>query len=465
MNIEDVRSWPVPDCLKSVRQFLGFVGYYRRFIPNFADIATPMVAFTGQDVPFVWDTVCSTAFYALHDSLIHAPILAFPTETGQNILDTDASNFGLGGVLSQIQGDVECVVDYCSRALRSSQRWHCTTKREMLAAVAMCIQFRSYLCGAKFTLRTNHKSLVWLHHFRDTEGMMSRWLHALQQFQFSIVHRPGKDHGNADSLSRVPSFPCRQCPRPDCPPVPILVPMHSWEDWIALLDDDLSQTSAVASDSFRISALQKEDPVCITLSSWISSGTLPTWAEIKGLLSELRLLWHDRNNLTVDDGGIIWRRRSTQGPLLQLLVPKPGRKELFLSYHASLFGGHLGCNRTLARLAHRFYWSRMSDDAKEWLSQCVACVKRKSPTGQHHSLGNIPTGHRWDRIAMDILDICDPTPDGYRYILVITDYFIKWMEAFPIKNKCADTVADILVEKIILRFGIATRGGNSIMDL
>ena len=144
MKIEDIKSWPVPDCLKSVRQFLlGFVGYYRRSMPNFADIATPMVALKGKTIPFVWDTVCSTAFYALRDSLIHAPILAFPTETGQYILGTYASNFGLGDVLSQIQGDVECVVAYCSRALRPSQRRYCTTKREMLAAVAMCIQVHS----------------------------------------------------------------------------------------------------------------------------------------------------------------------------------------------------------------------------------------------------------------------------------------------------------------------------------
>ena len=129
---------------------------------------------------------------------------------------------------------------------------------------------------------------------------------------------------------------------------------------------------------------------------------------------ELLLLWHHRNNLTVDDSGVIWRR----SPLLQLLVPKPCMKELFLLYHASLFGGHLGRNRTLARLAHLFHWSGMYDDVKEWLSQCVVCVKRKSPAGRHHPLGNIPTGHRWDRIAMDILDVCDPTPNGYRYILV-----------------------------------------------
>ena len=77
------------------------------------------------------------------------PILAFQTETGQYILDTDASNFGLGGVLSQIQDDRELVVAYCSRALRPSQRRYCTTKREMLAVVAMCLQFRSYLRGAR----------------------------------------------------------------------------------------------------------------------------------------------------------------------------------------------------------------------------------------------------------------------------------------------------------------------------
>ena len=128
-------------------------------------------------------------------------------------------NAGLGGVLSQIQNNVERIVAYCSRALRPSQRKYCTTKREMLAVVSMCIQFRSYLRGAKFTLRTDHKSLVWLHRFKDTEGMMTRWRHTLKQFQFSIIHRAGREHGNAYGLSRAPSIPCRQCTRPDCPAV------------------------------------------------------------------------------------------------------------------------------------------------------------------------------------------------------------------------------------------------------
>ena len=118
-NIEDVKSWPIPDCLRSVQQFLGFVGYYRRFIPSFADHAEPLVALTGKDVPFIWRPACAAAFTDLCDTVVRAPIWAFSTEHGEYILDTDASN--LGGVLSQIQDEVECVIAYCSRALRPSQ--------------------------------------------------------------------------------------------------------------------------------------------------------------------------------------------------------------------------------------------------------------------------------------------------------------------------------------------------------
>ena len=199
-----------------LRQFLGFVGYYRRLIPSFADLAEPLVALTGKDVPFIWRLACATAFTDLRDALVRAPILAFPTEYGDYVLDTDASNFGLGGVLSQIQNNVECVIAYCSRALRPSQWKYCTTKREMLAAVSMCIQFRSYLHGAKLTLRTDHKSLIWLHRFKDTEGIMARWLHTLQQFQFSIVHRAGNDHGK---LATLMAYPELQLPLVDSVPV------------------------------------------------------------------------------------------------------------------------------------------------------------------------------------------------------------------------------------------------------
>ena len=233
--------------------------------------------------------------------------------------------------------------------------------------------------------------------------------------QFSIIHRPGDDHGKADGLSKAPSSH-RVDSAPDRTAYwwshflilltnrlilsrPAARRMLTWSPstrvktgWLNLTND-LSQPTAIAGDSFRISTLQREDPTCITLHTWISSGELPPWSAMKGLYPELRSLWHHHNNLSLDGNGIIWRKRSSQSPLLQLLVPKSGRGQLFLTYHASLFGGHLGRNRTLARLTHRLYWSSMSDDVKEWLTQCVTCVKRKSPVGRHHPLGNIPTGH------------------------------------------------------------------------
>ena len=209
-------------------------------------------------------------------------------------------------------------------------------------------------------------------------------------------------------------------------------------------------TGLSARRGFQHIALQLEDPTCVTILEWIRSDTFPPWTEVKSLCPELRFLWHHKNNLSANANGVLWRKRSSAVSQLQLLVPRPGRERLFLAYHASLIGGHLGWNHTLARLSQRFYWSGMA--VGDWLRNCTTCMKRKSPAGRHHLLDNIPTGHRWDWIAMDILDVCDPTPEGFRYIIVIADYFSKWTEAFPIKDKCADTVADVLVDKIILRF-------------
>ena len=202
---------------------------------------------------------------------------------------------------------------------------------------------------------------------------MARWLHTLQQFQFTIVHRAGRDHSNADGLSRVPTSPCGQCTRVDCPRVDTaveledqpfdaesvgdsedadLVPIQSGEDWVAQLDDDLSGPATRTGDTFRIGALQLEDATCVMLLEWIRAADFPPWKDVKGLCPEIRLLWHHRNNLSADANGVIWRKRSSQGSCLQLLVPRPARESLFRAYHASLFGGHLGRNRTLARLSY-----------------------------------------------------------------------------------------------------------------
>ena len=142
-----------------------------------------------------------------------APILGFPMEEGRFILDMDASLFVVSGVLNQLQNDREVVIAYTSQSLRLSQKRYCTTRREMLAAVVMCTNFRSYLRGAQFTLRTDHSSLRWLQKFRNSDGMLARWYMLLGQFSVTFEYRPGAQHANADDLSRQ----CGQCLRPGCP--------------------------------------------------------------------------------------------------------------------------------------------------------------------------------------------------------------------------------------------------------
>ena len=126
-----------------------------------------------------------------------------------------------------------------------------------------------------------------------------------------------------------------------------LIPLQSGEDWVAQLDD-LSRPASQSGEIFSITNLQLADPTCVTLLEWIRSDTFPPWTEVKSLCPELRFLWHHKNNLSADANGVLWRKRSSEVSQLQLLVPKPGRERLFLAYHTSLIGGHLGRNRTLA---------------------------------------------------------------------------------------------------------------------
>ena len=158
-KLSAVRAWHAPGSVKQVCQFVGFVGYYRRFIHNYAELSEPLVDLTRKGAVFAWTSVRQEAFKTLKSCLLQAPILGLPTEDDRFVLDMDAN---------QLQGDWEVVIAYTSRSLRQSQRRYCTTCREMLAAITTCTHFHSYLRGAQFTLRTDHRSLRWLQRFLAT---------------------------------------------------------------------------------------------------------------------------------------------------------------------------------------------------------------------------------------------------------------------------------------------------------
>ena len=211
---EAIDSWPVPRNKKELRSFLGLCTYYRKFVKDFATKAAPLHWLTKDDAEYVWDDRCASAFKLLKTALTRSPVLAYPDPNVEFILDTDASSCGIGAVLSQTYDGVERVVAYYSRSLSSSERNYCTTRRELLAIVDAIRHFHHFLYGTDFFIRTDHAALKWLRSLKDPEGQLARWLTRMEQYQFTVQHRPGTKHINADCLSRPPcQTNCKHCNR------------------------------------------------------------------------------------------------------------------------------------------------------------------------------------------------------------------------------------------------------------
>ena len=286
-KVERVASWPIPTTTKDVQRFLGFAGYYRRFIQNFADIARPLHRLTEQYAAFKWSDESQSAFEELKQRLISAPVLAYPDFSKKFVLDTDASDLGIGAVLSQVDDEGrEHVIAYASRLLSKPERRYCVTRRELLAVVVFTKHFRHFLIGRHFTLRTDHGSLTWLKNFREPEGQMARWLERLQELDFTIVHRQGKKHKNADALSRLP---CQQCGRDS----------HSDEVRVVAL------TSLVGGE--ELGRLQNEDATIGLLVQAKLQGEKPPPTQIKSLSKDARRLFQLWDQLVMKNG-ILYRQ-------------------------------------------------------------------------------------------------------------------------------------------------------------
>ena len=215
-KIQAVRDWPQPKSSTEVRQFVGLASYYRKFIPNFATICKPLHILTELNSKFIWNDKTQTSFDTIKQLLTTAPILSYPLLQDQPfLLDCDASNVGVGAVLSQVQDGEEKVICYFSKCLSRAEMKYCTTRKELLAVVTAVKNLHHYLIGRKFTIRTDHGSLQWLMRFKNCEGQIARWIETLSAYTFTIVHRAGRVHNNADALSRRPCYDnqCRHCDR------------------------------------------------------------------------------------------------------------------------------------------------------------------------------------------------------------------------------------------------------------
>ena len=210
-KIAAVKEWPRPCSIPEVRAFIGTCSYYRRFIPGYTEVARPLSSMTGKYGKFRWDSECQESFERLKEALTSSPILAYPDFKLPYLLDTDASNVGSGGVLSQKKNEREHVIAYFSKTFTKEEKNYCVTRREMLAIVKAVKFFRPYLYGRDVTVRTDHASLTWLFRHPQPQGQLARWMEILTQFNITLEHRRGSLHGNADGLSRQCPEDCKQC--------------------------------------------------------------------------------------------------------------------------------------------------------------------------------------------------------------------------------------------------------------
>ena len=437
-KINKIAEWPVPTDLSELRSFMGLATYYARFVPDFAKIASPLNQLTKKGVEFVWSDGCQQAFALLKSKLTSPPVLAYPDfspDAGRFVLDTDASDFAIGAVLSQEQADgSEKVIAYGSKALHGGEENYCTTRREMLAFVTFAEHFRYYLLGKKFLCRTDNMALRWLLSFKEPSGQIARWLERLAEFDFDIEHRPGQNHGNADGVSRRPNRIRKHGNCPSCGPT-----------------GDTQEKTA------DIRQAQSRDPDLLPVIEQVKSGDAPTEEFLKGLSSVARAIMAQYSCLDLIEGCLYLRspkEKYQESP--RLVLPKDMIVPVLSQLHDGFSGAHLGQFKTELKVRKRVWRPGLKRLVVDYIRSCPTCQKCKAaPKRNKAPLKPIPIGRRFQRLHIDIIGpINPPSRRGHRYILVAQDAFSKWPEAWPLRNQKASTCARVLVSEYVARFGV-----------
>lgn len=408
-KVNAILQIPTPRNTTEVRRIVGLASWYRRFVPNFSTLIAPMTALLRKNKPFSWDEACAKALEAVKKHLVSAPILTCPNFDLPFTIHTDASDYGLGAVLTQVHPEGEKVICYLSRSLTKNERKYSVTEKELLAVLFAIEKLRPYIEGTKFTVITDHFALKWLHNLKDPCGRLARLALRLQQYDFDVVHRQGKDHIVPDVLSRV-------------------VPE------INSIDDD------------NVTRANDQQP----LDAWYESmrrrildhpEKYPTWrVESDVLYKRLKPKYPDLEDLEQS-----WKR----------VVSKAERKEIIRKCHDPPTCGHLGVTKTVDRVARNFYWPKMRTDVAKYVRACRVCLQIKPPQHQvGEMLSATPTVSRpWKLVSIDIIGPLPRTTKGYAYILSVADCFSKFVLLFPLRSADAPAVTERIENDVILMFG------------
>jgi hypothetical protein len=454
-----VIEWRRPENRKQLKSFLGTCSYYRSFISEFRIIAEALYALTRKGVRFQWSDKAENAFCLLKQKLTTAPVLALPRDNTPLILDTDASDTGLGVVLSVSVDGQERPVAYASRTYTLAESRYCITRRELLGLIFGLKKFRQYLVGRQFTLRTDHAPLMSLQTNPNPSSQMLRWIDFLQEFTFRIVHRPGTRHQNADGLSRSQPL-CRQCniteehyvsvdndsevPATQLRVMACRVASRQAHDEVAHLTDDIASQQA------------RDHDIGPVYAAMLASTQEPDWNDFTAC-NETTKAYLAQWSLLLMKNNILYRRwidgyRNTKW--LQCLIPRKLVPTVIQQAHTGITGGHLAVRMTLQQVNRRSYWKTWRADTTRFCRQCQQCnTYRRGTAPKQGEMQQMTTGAPMERIGIDLSGPF-PVAQGKRFILSAICHWTRWAEAIPLPNKEAPTVAKALVENVYCRLGV-----------
>lgn len=404
-KVKAMLELPRPRTVTEVRRLVGSFSWYRRFVPDFSSIISPITALTKKNKKFVWTPECEEAFVKIRELLVQAPILSCPDYSKKFVIQTDASGYGIGAVLTQPQEGGEKVICYLSRSLTKQERLYTTTEREMLALVWAIQKLRPYIEGVPFTVITDHHALKWLLNLKDPTGRLGRWSIKLQQYDFEIEHRRGRDMDLPDMLSRT---------------VPVLDSIE--------LQLEGKQTRDKWYEQMKARIEQKP----LNYLNWRSQDE-----------KIYKYVKQDYPELSSEDS---WK----------LVVPKDGRVNLIKAAHDPPTSGHMGVYKTYSRLAEKYYWPKMRQDVASYIRHCHKCAAYKTdPQGKQDQLVSHPKPSRpWEMISTDLMGPLPRSTKGNSFILVVTDYFSKFSMIFPLRKATTSAIIKYIEESVFLVFGV-----------
>ncbi|EFP10573.1 hypothetical protein CRE_23798 [Caenorhabditis remanei] len=421
---EAIQNFPVPTNATAVRSFIGMIGYFRRFIKNFAGIAAPLHSLTEKDKAFEWKEIHQHAFEELKTALVNPPILAGPNLNKPYVLETDASSFAIAAVLLQKNDDgLLNVISFASRKLSKAEAKYPPIEGEALAVLFGLQHYRQYLLGNHTLIVTDHQPLTSLLKRKNLEGRLLKYQIMIQEFDIEFLYRPGRQNVVADALSRY------------------------------LPDDSEAEQPLVM-------AVQTEDPTAgITLEEVINAQSSAKWIneaiEAIQSMDESRkgVAW--RSRFALENGTL--RHRSTKSNHLPFVIPigHPLTKRIIQKFHESRCS-HLGSEKTLEMIKRYFQWTSMKAQVVQEINRCILCRRIKT---DRHQTTKEPMGPV-DKVDTPVshwhIDHCGPLPiteKGNRFILVFRDPFTKYLVTAPVPNQNAETTSDVFIERILAIHG------------